>query len=151
MDLNEYKQQSAETDQMDDQEEAVKIALFGIAGEAGSVVSEGKKWFRDAGLSQGLEENVKEELGDLLWYVAALARRLNIDLNQVIQENLQKTRELWSSDMGPLPDYDDHRFPEQKFLRNMEVRFVEDRTGQVAIVRMEPQGELARCSAHRGC
>ncbi|WP_419848849.1 MazG nucleotide pyrophosphohydrolase domain-containing protein [Candidatus Poriferisocius sp.] len=143
MDLNEYMRRSAETDQMGNQEEAVKLALLGIAGEAGSVVSEGKKWFRDNKLSQGLEENVREELGDLLWYVASLARRLKMDLNQVLEANLQKTREFWSSDMGPLPDYDDHNFPRQKFLRNMEVRFVEDHSGQMTIVRMEPLGELA--------
>ncbi|MCY4136400.1 MAG: hypothetical protein OXG30_16035 [bacterium] len=144
MDLNEYKQRSAETDQMDDQEEAVKIALFGIAGEAGSVVSEAKRWSRDKGLSQGLEENMKEELGDLLWYMASLARRLNIDLDEVMEENLKKTRELWSSDIGAVPEYDDHDFPKQKFLRIMEVKFVEEYNGQMAIVRMEPQGELAR-------
>ena len=143
MDLNDYMVRAAETDQTKGQEDAVKIGLLGIAGEAGSVVSEAKKWSREKNSSQGLEENIREELGDLMWYVALLARSLDLDLNKILEENLDKTRELWSNNTPALSIYDDHCYPDEKFLRNMTVRFEEDRSGAIAIVRMKPLDELA--------
>ena len=143
MDLNEFMERAMATDQIDGQEEAIRIGLFGIAGEAGSVVSEAKKWLRDGKLSSGLESNIREELGDLLWYVALLAKRLGMDLNSIAEANLQKTHELWSSDLSVLPAYDNHDCPNQKFLRQMVVRFEENCSDQMPIVKMIPEGELA--------
>lgn len=40
---------------------------------------------------RAFSEEVHEELGDLLWYAAALARRCQLDLNQVLADNLRKT------------------------------------------------------------
>ena len=144
MDLQEYVDRAAATDDLGSDEKAIRIALFGIAGEAGEVVSEAKKFFRDGGPLPGLRERVREELGDLLWYVALLARRLDLDLNDVARENLQKTDDLWSSTMPPRPNYDDHAHDRQKLLRQVQVEFVEDRSGEIPVVRMVPLGELAK-------
>lgn len=142
MDLKDYMNRAATTDNLGE-EEAIRIALFGIAGEAGSVVSEAKKWFRGDGPLPNLRDHVIEELGDLLWYIALLARRLDIDLNEVAIQNLEKTNELWSSSLPPLPDYDKHSCDDQKLLRQMRVRFEEDKSGRIPIVRMIPEGKLA--------
>ena len=81
MDLNEFVARAAATDNIDDHDEAVIIGLMGIAGEAGTVISETKKWFRDDTPVQGVTQILTEEIGDLLWYIALVARRLQIDLN----------------------------------------------------------------------
>lgn len=143
MDLQGYVDRAAATDDLGSDKEAIRIALFGIAGEAGEVVSEAKKYFRDGGPLPGLGDRVGEELGDLLWYIALLARRLGLDLGLIAQQNLTKTNALWSSTMPPLPSYDDHAYDSQKLLRRMTVEFAEDRSGEIPVVRMIPRGELA--------
>ena len=38
-------------------------------------------------------EDMKKELGDVLWYISALARDLDIDLDTIAQLNLQKLKD----------------------------------------------------------
>lgn len=142
MDLSSYASRAADTDDLDGDDVAIRVALFGIAGEAGSVVSEAKKALREGGPAPDLAERVGEELGDLMWYVALLGRRLHIDLDAVLEQNLQKTKVLWSRELPELPDYDRHGNADESLLRQFEIQFVEDATGPVPRVRMVPLGEL---------
>lgn len=73
----------------------VMIALLGLAGETGSLLTEYKKWLREGKSYRLFSDQVSEELGDILWYLANLASRLNLDLGEVAQENLAKLEELW--------------------------------------------------------
>ncbi len=50
-------------------------ALLGLVGEVGSLVSALKKKRRDTDGFLGYDDAVLEELGDVLWYVSAVARR----------------------------------------------------------------------------
>lgn len=144
VEFSEYMKRAAATDQFGaDTQRALRIGLFGVAGEAGSVVSEAKKWFRDDGPLPDLEARVSEELGDLLWYVAMVARRLGLDLNEIAEQNINKTEANWSNELPELPTYDDHEHEHQKLLRRMTVRFEEDTSTEVPVVRMVPLGELA--------
>lgn len=69
-------------------------------GEAGEVQGKVKKLLRDYNLdidgpySHELPEEVKmaiaKELGDVLWYVSMMATELNISLNSIAQDNLNK-------------------------------------------------------------
>lgn len=71
-------------------EEEVMIlwAAFGIAGESGEVLDRIKK---DIFHQQGLhKEEIKKELGDLLWYIAALCTKLGLDLGEVMEHNIAK-------------------------------------------------------------
>lgn len=143
MDLSEFAKRAASTDRTSDPERGLQIVLHGLAGEAGSVVSEAKKWFRDGGPPAGLSDRVKEELGDLLWYVAAVANHLELDLNDVAEETLHKAAQTFLQQL-PSPAKYDQGWPErQRFPRRMAVRFVEDDSGPITVVRMEPLGELA--------
>jgi NTP pyrophosphatase (non-canonical NTP hydrolase) len=54
---------------------AMDTALLGLVGEVGSLVSALKKKRRDTGGFFGYHDAVLEELGDVLWYVSAVARR----------------------------------------------------------------------------
>lgn len=38
---------------------------------------------------------MRDELGDVLWYVAALATKLGVDLDDIARANLEKTRDRW--------------------------------------------------------
>ena len=142
MDFNDYLERAASTDMIEDDIDALRIGLMGIAGEAGTILSEAKKSLRDDAPIPGLKEILAEELGDLLWYIALVSRRLKIDFNEVAEANLRKTEELWSSSPLDPPTYDDHPFETEKFLRHVTVRFEEDRRMSPPKVRIRPLGEL---------
>jgi NTP pyrophosphatase (non-canonical NTP hydrolase) len=143
MEMNEFAARAGETDRTADPDRGLQIVLHGIAGEAGSVVSEAKKWFREGSPPAGLAARVEEELGDLLWYVAATANRLSMDFNVVAEKSLEKAAMNFAAELPPPSTYDEgwpdtHRLP-----RQMSVRFVEDDSAPVTVVRMQPLGELA--------
>lgn len=142
VDLGEFAQRAATTDRTEDPERGLQIALHGLAGEAGSVVSEAKKWFRAGHPTAGLAARVEEELGDLLWYTATVANRLELDLNSVAEASLRKATQCFLEEVPPPSRYDAGWPDDQRLPRKMAVRFIET-PGPVPIVRMEPLGALA--------
>jgi NTP pyrophosphatase (non-canonical NTP hydrolase) len=83
------------------QQEAKKYAIYkdvviypalGLASEAGEVCGKIKKILRDKNGVYNTEEKdvVAAEIGDVLWYLSALASDLHLDLNSIAQSNLDK-------------------------------------------------------------
>jgi NTP pyrophosphatase (non-canonical NTP hydrolase) len=94
MDLNEYQKQALRTEQIERSgpELLTKNAL-GLAGEAGEYVELVKKHvFHGKDIDRA---KVVKELGDVLWYVAASARVLGIDLEEVASTNVEKLRQRY--------------------------------------------------------
>ncbi len=92
----------------------LEIYLLGLAGEAGSVASEYKKHLRDGAAHARWLPRMREELGDVLWYVAAIADQVGLELEDVAAANLAKTRARWlTSPQIPLDSGfpDDQRLP----------------------------------------
>lgn len=123
MDLDEYQRLSEATDVRPDRKD-IAFPLLGLAGEVGSLVAEYKKRLRAGKSYEGFEIELREELGDLLWYTAALARTVNLSLNEVAEDNLKKTGLIWSPDLPPAPEYDVGFPPGQRLPREFIVRFV---------------------------
>lgn len=85
--LAEYESVIVETDRLDKSD--ITPILLGLFGEVGSVMSTSKKRRREkTAFSNGYRRDVEEELGDTLWYVAALCRRLEISLSNLFAEAL---------------------------------------------------------------
>ena len=64
---------------------------LGLAGEAGEVANKVKKLLRnDHPLTDEFKQAVKDELGDVLWYVAQVALALGIPLDDVGVGNIDK-------------------------------------------------------------
>ena len=97
MDLRDFQQKALGTDQRDraDGDRALVMHLLGLAGEAGSVASEYKKHLRDGQAHAFWKARMREELGDVLWYVAAVANHLGLDLNEIATANLEKAQGRW--------------------------------------------------------
>lgn len=66
--------------------------VLGLCGEAGEVAEKVKKLQRDKNGKMSLEDRqeIKKELGDVLWYVAAIANQLNLSLSKTAEANLEK-------------------------------------------------------------
>lgn len=88
MRFDEYQEEAKKTAIYPDQYRVVYPAL-GLAGEAGEVAEKVKKHIRDGVLNV---EELKKELGDVLWYLAAIASDLDLTLDDVAEANLQKLR-----------------------------------------------------------
>jgi NTP pyrophosphatase (non-canonical NTP hydrolase) len=65
---------------------------LGLCGEAGEVAEKIKKIVRDKdGFVDATDRAaVAKELGDVLWYVAALCKEFQLDMGEVAQGNLDK-------------------------------------------------------------
>lgn len=63
--------------------QSLAFPLLGLVGEAGSLLSELKKKQRDPASYRSHSDAVTEELGDVLWYLAAVARRGGVALSAV--------------------------------------------------------------------
>ena len=89
--LNEYQSEAIAT-AIYPIEEAVNYPILGLVGEAGELANKWKKVIRDKGgdLDASTRSDLVAELGDVLWYVAALARDLGSNLNDVAAGNLLK-------------------------------------------------------------
>lgn len=65
---------------------------LGLAGEAGELANKVKKIQRDDNgiISLAKWDQLLDELGDVLWYCAALATELNTDLESIAIRNISK-------------------------------------------------------------
>src|SRR5207249_2419818 len=98
MEFREYQFETNKTDQVPGTEEkSIVVPLLGLAGEAGSLLTEYKKRFRDGCAYRVFDERLAEELGDILWYVANIATKAGLALEDIAQNNLIKTRDRWRS------------------------------------------------------
>ena len=91
MTFNEY-QQAARGTAIYPQDMKVVYPTIGLAGETGEVAEKVKKTIRDKAGSFDADttRELAKELGDVLWYIAAIAGDLGLDLDDVAQMNIDK-------------------------------------------------------------
>jgi NTP pyrophosphatase (non-canonical NTP hydrolase) len=82
MTVAQFEAHAAATDQLGDLD--LDTAVLGLVGEVGSLVSALKKKRRDTDGFFGYHDAVVEELGDVLWYASAVARRGGTSLVEVV-------------------------------------------------------------------
>lgn len=78
---------------------AATYLVLGLCGEAGEVSEKFKKIIRDeqldptvklSALSVEQQEEILNEMGDVVWYVARIAVEIGKDINEVLQVNYDK-------------------------------------------------------------
>ena len=94
MDLNQYQEAACKTAIFPTDNSLLYLTL-GLCGEAGEVAEKIKKHIRDSGSLQNTyplhyKEALVRELGDVLWYLANLAKELNVNLDYVAKINIEK-------------------------------------------------------------
>ena len=79
--LGEYLQRAALTDEMG---AAIEPIVMGLYGEVGSLMAVSKKRWREKTDESRHRDFMLEELGDVLWYFAALCRRLEQPISETV-------------------------------------------------------------------
>jgi NTP pyrophosphatase (non-canonical NTP hydrolase) len=133
MDLNDYQRRARETDQnpkLDVSAGVSRVAqncdvipLLGLVGEVGSLLGEYKKLLRDGATYRRFGDEVAEELGDILWYVANVADKFKLSLNEIAAQNLSKVEERWSLPSDRRRLYDENLPESQRLPRRFEFSF----------------------------
>jgi NTP pyrophosphatase (non-canonical NTP hydrolase) len=80
-----YRQSPTETEG-----NLVVYPAMGLAGESGEVANDVKKYMRRGIDLHQLKGRAVEELGDVLWYVAALSDDLGLRMDTIMHNNLAK-------------------------------------------------------------
>lgn len=95
MDFDEYQKLASRTATFDGKSEeyALMYLGLGVTGEAGEIAEKLKKLLRndDGAVSQEKRDALKQEIGDVLWYLSQLARVLDIPFSEAAKANIEKT------------------------------------------------------------
>lgn len=90
--VNEYQRRTGNTAVYPGAEtpDGFDYVLFGLVGEAGELANKRKKILRKEENLYAHREVLADELGDVLWYAARVAKELGYTLEEIAQMNLQK-------------------------------------------------------------
>ncbi|RRA98618.1 nucleoside triphosphate pyrophosphohydrolase family protein [Larkinella rosea] len=125
------------------------MGYLGLAGEAGSVLTTLKKLIRDGEGFGSFEKALKEELGDVLWYVSAIASHYGCSLEEIAQQNLSKTYDRYEElNLLSIPRFDENY--EEKFPDSFVIRFVEEQGEYFLTVKMVWENETTGQSIELG-
>ena len=152
--LSEYQRRAQQTDHLPDRiEDGIDPRLpplLGLSGEIGTLITGYKKFLRDGAAYELFHANVKEELGDILWYLANAAENFGISLEEIAEYNLKKTSDRWPPVSGgertkraPTDHFDAEYDPSEQLPRAFEVtiRPVEDPERPEPIIEVIWQGK----------
>ena len=92
MNFEEYQAEASQTALYPRRLSNLEYPTLGLTGEAGEVANVVKKIQRDHGgvINDDIREKLKDELGDVLWYISACADELGITLDQIAAYNVEK-------------------------------------------------------------
>lgn len=94
MEINEYQKSAMRTLNSELNKKEVLInSVMGLCGESGEAIDIVKRW-----LAQGHEldkEHLKNELGDIAWYLAEAATALDCSLDEILQANIEKLKKRY--------------------------------------------------------
>ena len=86
----EYQELASRTEKPLHTQERLQHALLGITSEAGEIADTIKKHVI---YGQALDlDNVAEEIGDIMWYIALLANATGLDLGNCMSLNIAKLK-----------------------------------------------------------
>ncbi len=92
MTFDDYQHKALKTARSKDAKDEFVHLVLGLVGESGEIAEKVKKLVRDheTDLSKLDVDDMKKELGDVLWYAAVLANYLDISFDDVAQANIDK-------------------------------------------------------------
>jgi len=98
------------------------ISLLGLVGEVGDLHSMMKKLMLQRE-NATFRADLREEFGDVLWYLTSLASLYKISLEEIARENAQKATSLYSE--GAVTNFDRNFPDDERIPRQFRVTFFE--------------------------
>lgn len=92
MNFEDYQSEASQTALYPRRMSNLEYPTLGLAGEAGEVANIVKKIQRDNDgvITDEIRGKLKDELGDVLWYISACADELGLTLNEIAEFNVSK-------------------------------------------------------------
>jgi len=92
IDFNLYQKQARKTAVYPNLGNNFIYPTLGLTGEAGEIAEKIKKVLRDKNgfIGKNTRQELKKELGDVLWYLANLATEIDLSLEEIATANLKK-------------------------------------------------------------
>jgi NTP pyrophosphatase (non-canonical NTP hydrolase) len=92
IDFKKYQTESRKTWSLVHTDHAIVYPTLGLVNEAGEVAGKIKKIFRDKEgvISDADRAALKSELGDVLWYLTQICTELDLALEEVAEQNIEK-------------------------------------------------------------
>jgi NTP pyrophosphatase (non-canonical NTP hydrolase) len=92
MTFDDYQKRSRRTAIYPDAGRNLIYPTLGLAGESGEVAEKVKKMIRDDGgvMNEMKRDEIRKELGDVLWYVSQIATEAGLALDDIADTNLCK-------------------------------------------------------------
>lgn len=92
MNFEDYQSEASQTALYPRRMSNLDYPTLGLAGEAGEVANIVKKIQRDNDgvITDEIRGKLKDELGDVLWYISACADELGLTLNEIAEFNVNK-------------------------------------------------------------
>lgn len=133
--FSEYQAVVAKTDER----KKVIVSLLGLAGELGDLNATFKKLVlqRD---NRSFRSELREDLGDILWYLTSIAALHKIPLQEIARESARKAERFYSQ--GQVYRFDEGFDEDESIPRRFSVRFSEKRNGSQVLVRILISGVI---------
>ncbi len=95
MTFDEYQKTSKETAVYKPGDTVLYYLGLGVTGEAGEIAEKLKKILRnhDGVIDDDARDNLKKEMGDVLWYLSQLSTELGLSFSDVAQTNITKLQD----------------------------------------------------------
>jgi NTP pyrophosphatase (non-canonical NTP hydrolase) len=127
MEFNSYQEEASKTIQKNTTDDRLTeiVPFLGIIGEIGSVVTQLKIKFRDGKSYVAYKKKLGEELGDVLWYISAIATQNGLALETIATENLSKIHDRFlADDSSEYKDFDISYPENERFPDEFEIEFI---------------------------
>lgn len=122
-------------------ENSLIVPLLGLAGETGELLSEYKKHLRDGEAHLLFKDRISEELGDLLWYIANVAEKFDLKLEDIARQNLEKASGRWGQQEKEPVIFDATFGDDERLPRKFEVDLSEVTVAGSTKIQMHVNGE----------
>jgi NTP pyrophosphatase (non-canonical NTP hydrolase) len=157
MTFEEFQKRAEDTDRLSTHDsDPILVALLGLAGETGSLHTLYKKFLRDGDAFQLRRQRWTEELGDILWYLSAVASQMEISLEDVAVSNISKTSSRWlPTGEDDQTDFDSgfpehERLPREWIADFVKVATPEGRVGSAVYVNGQKCGATLTDNSYYG-
>jgi len=117
-----------------DESKKPMVSLLGLVGEMGDLHSIFKKLMAQKGYPT-FQQDLSEEIGDILWYVASIASRYELCLEKIAADNLVKAQNFFKQ--GERKSFDAGYPDDERFPTKFSVVFQEKDVGKAIQVKIK--------------